>query len=117
MNNTVTATVNVGLEPMSVAYDFGMGEIFLTNYGSDTVSVIADHETPSGAVYGQNPTATSTPIATSTPTATPTQTPTTTPPPTIIQEFPTWIILPLFAVIMLLSTIFIRKRISKKQKT
>ena len=31
-----------------------------------------------------------------------------------IPEFPTWIILPFFAVMILLSTAFIRKRISKK---
>jgi parallel beta-helix repeat protein len=46
----------------------------------------------------------------------PTPTSTTTSPtstPTIL-EFPTWIILPLFAVVMLLSTVFIRKRTPKK---
>jgi len=31
-----------------------------------------------------------------------------------VPEFPTWIILPLFAVIMLLSTVFFRKRAPKK---
>ena len=32
----------------------------------------------------------------------------------LMPEFPTWIILPLFAVIILLSTVFIRKRMPKK---
>ena len=36
-----------------------------------------------------------------------------TPAPTV-PEFPTWIILPLFAVLILLSTVFIRKRTPKK---
>ena len=31
-----------------------------------------------------------------------------------IPEFPTWIILPLFAVVILLSTVFVRKRMTKK---
>jgi hypothetical protein len=43
----------------------------------------------------------------------PSPTPAPTPTPTV-PEFPTWIILPLFAVAILLSTVFIRKRIPKK---
>ena len=54
------------------------------------------------------PTPTVTTISTSNSTsASPTPTPT-------VPEFPIWIILPLFAVIMLLSTVFIRKRILTK---
>jgi len=45
--------------------------------------------------------------------ASPSPTSTSTPTPTV-PEFPTWIILPLFAVIILLSTVFFRKRIPKK---
>ena len=46
-------------------------------------------------------------------------TPSTIPPPTAsptpaIPEFPTWIILPLFAIVLLLSTVIIKKRITKK---
>jgi len=35
-------TVTVGSEPTGVAYDSGKGEIFVTNYESNTVSVISD---------------------------------------------------------------------------
>src|SRR2546428_7315555 len=31
-----------GLKPTAVAYDFGMGEVFLTNYLSNTVTAISD---------------------------------------------------------------------------
>ena len=53
----------------------------------------------------QNPTPSPTPTPTSTvsPTASPSPSPT-------IPEFPTWIILPLFAAIILLSMVFIKKR-------
>jgi len=50
----------------------------------------------------------------SNPTPTPTQISSPTP---TVPEFPTWIILPLFAAIMLLSTVFIRKIIPKTGKT
>jgi len=49
------------------------------------------------------------PTPTLTPTLTPNITPTPTPTPTV-PEFPTWIILPLFAVIILPSIVFSRKR-------
>ena len=52
-------------------------------------------------------------ISTGTPTSSPTATPTISPTSTV-PEFPTWIILPLFAVAIPLSTVFIRKRITKK---
>jgi len=35
-------------------------------------------------------------------------------PPPPVPEFPKWIVLPLFAVVILLSTIFIRKKITEK---
>jgi hypothetical protein len=57
-------------------------------------------------------TATPTAAPTAAPTATPVSTPA--PTPSTIPEFPTWIILPLFAVIALLSTLFVRKRMLKK---
>ena len=38
----VTATITVGSQPEGVAYDSGMGEVFVANYGSGTVSVISD---------------------------------------------------------------------------
>ncbi len=44
-------------------------------------------------------------------TALPTPLPTST---SIVPEFPTWIVLPLFAIIVLLSTVFVKKRIRKK---
>ena len=38
----VTATIPVGTNPEGVAYDAGKGEMFIANYGSNTVSVISD---------------------------------------------------------------------------
>jgi YVTN family beta-propeller protein len=38
----VTATIPVGTKPQGVAYDSCKGAIFVTNYGSNTVSVISD---------------------------------------------------------------------------
>jgi len=40
----VVATIPVGRQPMGIAYDSGKREIFVTNYGSDTVSVISDSD-------------------------------------------------------------------------
>jgi YVTN family beta-propeller protein len=92
--NTVTATIPVGSEPGGVAVTPNGAYAYVTNGESDSVSVI------------------STGAPTSTPTSTPTISPTST-----VPEFPTWIILPLFAVIILLSTVFARKRIPKKIAT
>jgi YVTN family beta-propeller protein len=39
---TVVDTIKVGGQPYSVAYDSGTGEIFVTNFFGDTVSVILD---------------------------------------------------------------------------
>ena len=39
---SLVATVNVGGEPSGVVYDSGMGEIFVANFNSSTVSVISD---------------------------------------------------------------------------
>src|SRR6266849_1704959 len=39
---TVVATVNVGIAPFGLAYDSAKGEVFVTNDGSNTVSVISD---------------------------------------------------------------------------
>src|SRR5438552_16415927 len=39
---TVVATVNVGSNPFGVAYDSLKGEVFVANFGSNTVSVIED---------------------------------------------------------------------------
>lgn len=39
---SLVTTVNVGGEPSGVAYDSGMGEIFVANFHSNTVSVISD---------------------------------------------------------------------------
>ncbi|MDE1862700.1 MAG: hypothetical protein KGI33_07300 [Thaumarchaeota archaeon] len=41
-NHTVVGTITVGTSPFGVAYDPKMGEIFVTNAGSNTVSVIND---------------------------------------------------------------------------
>ena len=41
-SQTVVHTVTVGLNPYGVAYDLGKNEIFVTNSGSKTVSVISD---------------------------------------------------------------------------
>ena len=38
----VTATIMLGGSPSGVAYDSGKGEIFVTNSGNDTISVISD---------------------------------------------------------------------------
>jgi YVTN family beta-propeller protein/parallel beta-helix repeat protein len=38
----VTGTIPVGTNPFGIAYDSGKGEVFVTNYGSNTVSVISD---------------------------------------------------------------------------
>src|SRR5664280_2258060 len=38
----VTATIPVQTNPEGVAYDSGLNEIFVANYGSNTVSVISD---------------------------------------------------------------------------
>jgi len=62
------------------------------------------------------PTTAPTPTPTSSPSTVPTATQTVAPTPTI-TEFPTWIILPLSAVVMLLSAVFIRRRIPKKNFT
>src|SRR2546422_11739630 len=39
---TVAATIPVASFPAEVAYDSGKGEVFVTNYVDDTVSVISD---------------------------------------------------------------------------
>ncbi len=39
---TTIATITVGTAPYGVAYDSGKGEIFVTNLGADSVSVISD---------------------------------------------------------------------------
>ncbi|MGI0073559.1 MAG: YncE family protein [Nitrosotalea sp.] len=44
--NTVVATIPVGTQPIGVAYDSAKGEIFVTNDGSDNVSVIRDLTIP-----------------------------------------------------------------------
>ncbi len=41
-SQTVVKTVTVGSDPYGAAYDSGKGEVFVVNYGSDTVSVILD---------------------------------------------------------------------------
>jgi YVTN family beta-propeller protein len=38
----VNATIKVGMFPEGVAYDSSMGEIFVANYGSGSISVISD---------------------------------------------------------------------------
>ena len=38
----VTATVSVGSFPSGIVYDSGKGEMFVANYGNNTVSVISD---------------------------------------------------------------------------
>ena len=59
---TIPPTISVGSSPEYVAYDSGMGEIFVTNEGDNTVSVISDGnnsvvatiavgEYPTGVVY------------------------------------------------------------------
>src|ERR1017187_7674257 len=36
------AVITVGTQPSGIAYDSAMGELFVANYGSNTVSVISD---------------------------------------------------------------------------
>ena len=38
----MVATVTVGTHPDNIAYDSNKGEIFVVNYGGNTVSVISD---------------------------------------------------------------------------
>ena len=70
--------------------DFNLGQVTYTPFLT----------TPNSQAPNPN-----TPIPTPVPTLTPSPSPTST-----VPEFPTWIILPLFAVIMLLSIVFARKR-------
>ena len=39
---TVLSTVNVGTQPYGVGYDSGKGEVFVVNYGSNSVSAISE---------------------------------------------------------------------------
>ena len=43
-NNSVVATVNVGLgsKPASIVYDSGTGELYITNFGAGSVLVMSD---------------------------------------------------------------------------
>ena len=69
---TVVATVNVGIAPFGLAYDSAKGEVFVANFGSNTVSVISDGTSPS-----TTSTTTTTGIATTTGTTTTTSSATT----------------------------------------
>ncbi|MGD0204550.1 MAG: NosD domain-containing protein [Candidatus Bathyarchaeia archaeon] len=117
------------------SYGYYIADVFVngTSVGavsSYTVQNIQGATTIS-ATFALNPTPTpastaaptSAPNPTSAPTSTPSPTPAsttssstnTTPSPTpTVPELPTWIILPLFAVVILLSIVFIRKRIPKR---
>jgi YVTN family beta-propeller protein len=46
-NNSVVATVGVGTNPSFAAYDPSQSEVFVSNYGTDNVTVIWDGSTPS----------------------------------------------------------------------
>lgn len=49
--------ITVGGSPQGIAYDGGLGEIFVTNSGDNTVSVISDssHRVVASVPVGQNP--------------------------------------------------------------
>ena len=83
-----------------------------TGQNSGDIALVSFTVTGTTATPTAAPTAAPTPTPTTAPTATPVSTPA--PTPSTIPEFPTWIILPLFAVIALLSTLFVRKRMLKK---
>lgn len=120
------------------SYGYYIADVFVngTSVGAVSSYTVRNIQgaTTISATFAPNPTPTPTPSLTSAPTAAPTSAPTSAPSPTpastasssqnttpspapTVPEFPTWIILPLFAVVMLLSTVFIRKRIPKKNIT
>jgi YVTN family beta-propeller protein len=40
--NEIVQTISVGLDPSALAYDSGMGEVYIANFDSNTVSVVND---------------------------------------------------------------------------
>ncbi|MDA4113730.1 MAG: hypothetical protein OK474_06765, partial [Thaumarchaeota archaeon] len=52
--NAVVATVGVGDEPYDAAYDSAKGEVFITDFGSSTLSVISDATTSSSSSGGSS---------------------------------------------------------------
>ena len=47
--NAIVTTVDVGGDPLEVTYDSGRGEVFVTDAGADTISVIWDGKVPGGS--------------------------------------------------------------------
>ena len=89
-SNSVVANVTLADPTIGgLCYDSAKSEIYAPNFYNSTVTVISDQ------------------LTTTTPRTTPSSTPT-------VPEFPTWVILPLFAMVILLSIVFIRKRKPKK---
>ncbi|HKM59989.1 MAG TPA: hypothetical protein VJY36_03870 [Candidatus Bathyarchaeia archaeon] len=124
-NVTCTGNVTDNSAYIKDDYQFDFGHPTLTLYANDTAGNWAFPQTVTYTVYfypdttslpSSVPTsASSTPTPTlpnenGAPNLTPNSTATATSTPTV-PEIPTWIILPLFAVAILLSTVFIRKRI------
>ena len=94
-NSNVTVSENsTVVEQTTLAQGIFPEQNSLTLYANDT---FGNWATPQTITF----------LIVTSPHPTPTSTPT-------VPEFPTWIILPLFAVMILLSTIFIRKRMPKK---
>ncbi len=54
-SNSVIETISVGVIPYGVAYDSGLGEIFVTNAVSQTASVISDDSTLAGRSVSVSP--------------------------------------------------------------
>ena len=101
--NTITDTIGGFNEPEGVAVAPNGAYVYVTNQESNTVSVVST----SNAITSPTPASTVSPTASPSPSPAYTSTPS-------VPEFPTWVILPLFAVVMLISIVFIRKRIAKK---
>jgi len=114
-NSLMLGTITVG--------DTGQGSgTFTVPSGltaGDTYTITAsgqtsgDSATATFMISGSTSTPTPAPSTTSTPTAAPSTTPTPAPTSTI-PEFPTWIILPIFAIGILLSIALVRKKTPKK---
>ena len=125
-NDSVIATLQVGYSPTGVTYDSGVGDFFVANTGSNSLSVISDNsntvvatlavgEMPSGVAYdpAKNEVFVANGNDGTISVISDTAASSTLPSPSV-PEFPALAILPLFATIILLSIVFIRKRTTKK---
>jgi len=89
---------------------------FKNDFNSGNVTFVPFLTTPNSEAPASPTSSPTTSPTSSNPTATPTATSSPSPTPTV-PEFPTLIILPLFAIVILLSMVFIRKRIPKNSST